>query len=172
MPHPSHETSVRALPQGVDRLIERALECTNTARIRDLLTEPPVSPSALALCVSFGDDGRARRTLHESERGRVVLFGWMPGRGSAIQSYGHSACVFRVLRGVATEVRYEIDGTGSAVELSRDHFMPGSVVVCASREVHAILNDAAASEPLVALQIQRPAPHATVYPPASMGDVA
>lgn len=172
MPRPSQDSPVRALPQGVDVLIARAMECTSASKIRELLAEPPVSPSALAHSPAFDDDGRSTRVLHEDGQGRIMLLAWLPGRGSAIVSYGQSVNVFRVLRGVATEIRYEVNDSGSAIETSRDHFLPGSVVVCEVGEVHAILNDAAASEPLVTLLIQRPAPHLTTYRSAPAGDAS
>lgn len=111
----------------------------------------------------FDPSGPARRVLHESEAIAIVLIGWLPGQASEIHDHGGSQCGLRVLRGVATEQRYEADGDGRARLVSKDRYLAGSVLCCDGTDIHRLGNAPDASEPLVTLHVYRPRPVMRVY---------
>ncbi|MCW5777152.1 MAG: cysteine dioxygenase family protein [Phycisphaeraceae bacterium] len=151
------------MPQGIDNLANLAIERPDLEGLRDLLVTLPESLLALGACAVFDSAGRTRRVLFESQGLSVVLCGWLPGQRSEPHDHGGSLCALRVLRGVATEARYEITQDGRAREVERDDYLPGSVLACDGSDVHALINDRGSSEPLVTLHLYRPTPLMTEY---------
>jgi predicted metal-dependent enzyme (double-stranded beta helix superfamily) len=156
-PRPSH---------GVAGLCFRAQHCRDVDEIRALLTDPPDGTLELVADAQFSPERYTRRVLFQNESVSVLLLGWLPGQASEIHDHGGSACCFRVLQGVAVEARYEPDAHGDAVEVSRDRFLPGSVLGCDGTDIHAITNDPDAPEPLITLHVYRPAPVMRYFKPA------
>lgn len=161
----------RVFTDGVARFCERAGRCPDLEAIRGLLNDPGLDLGRLAGLASFESGRYTRRVLFQDDRVSVLLLGWLPGQASEIHDHGGSACCFRVLRGVAVEGRYEVDADGDAVEVSRDAFLPGSVLGCDGTDIHAIANEAGADEPLVTLHVYRPAPVMRYFKRAEKGEV-
>lgn len=146
---------------------ERARRCRDLDAIRALLADLPDEIRSMWRRTEFDPAGYTRRVLHRDESVSVLLLGWLPGQASEIHDHGGSACCFRVLRGVAVESRYEIDPQGAALEVSRDAFLTGSVLACDGTDIHSIVNDRAAAEPLVTLHVYRPEPVMRYYKAAA-----
>jgi predicted metal-dependent enzyme (double-stranded beta helix superfamily) len=87
----------------------------------------------------------------------------LPGQFSDIHDHDGVDCVFRVLRGVAVERRYSLDGQGHARLVSEDRYLPGSVVLSTNEDIHALGNDAASGETLITLHVYRPEARMRVY---------
>lgn len=153
--------------EGVSTLCVRAGRCPDLEAINLLLGDPGVDLEALASVTEFADDHYTRRVLFQNQQVRVLLVGWLQGQASEIHDHGGSACCFRVLRGVAIEARFELNGAGHAVEVARDLFPPGSVLGCDGADIHSISCDPVADEPLVTLHIYRPAPVMRYFAPTS-----
>lgn len=108
-------------------------------------------------------DQYARFELESSEEALIVLIVWLPGQFSPAHDHGGSTCTFRILRGIATEQRFE-RAVGDRVRLvEEDRFLPGSIVSCDGQDIHALGNDAANAEPLVTLHVYRPRPAMNEY---------
>lgn len=166
--HSTH-TGLRALPQRLAPLADAAARCGSLEALCALLRDLPQPLLTLAACAEFDPSQRTRRVLHQDNNISVLLLGWLPGQTTEIHDHGGSRCAFRVLRGTATESRYELDAHGLAVEVESDEFLPGSVIGCDGAEIHSMRNDRAASEPLVTLHIYKPAPEMRVYRPSERG---
>ncbi|TVQ59703.1 MAG: hypothetical protein EA379_10165 [Phycisphaerales bacterium] len=108
-------------------------------------------------------DGYVRHLLHRDERFEALIIGWLPGQFSEIHDHGGAECAFRVLRGMAVERRYESVHDSLAREVSRDVYLPGSVVACVDDDIHSMGADADASDPLFTLHVYRPEPVMRVY---------
>lgn len=135
-------------PRDLRRVLGRAARHTD-----DLTARVPLREGELT-----------RLVLTDSEELHVVLIGWPPGQHSAPHDHGGSSCMLRVLRGVATERRYELDDDGFAVEVEADVYLPGSVLECDGDDIHALGCDAGASEPLFTLHVYRPRPAMREHP--------
>lgn len=153
----------KALPAEALWLARAAERCERLAEIRHLLADLPHPLLQIAACSGFDPGHYTRRVIHEGPHATVLLLGWLPGQSSEPHDHGGSLCAFRVLRGVATESRFELNAAGHAVEVSCDTFLPGSVLGCDGSEIHAISNDPAAGDPLVTLHVYRPAPVMRTY---------
>lgn len=164
MPHSLKQPAVRSLPPELEELCAALHHLEGLSELRGALTALPESlRAALPKCVRFNPDSYTRQIVHECDRICVMLLGWLPGQASEIHDHGGSVCALRVLQGVATERRFEIDAFGLAVERSRDDYLPGSVLGCDGADVHSLGNDPAASQPLVTLHVYRPAPRMNFY---------
>ncbi len=155
------------LSTGVSEFCTEARRCLDLEQIRALLTDPPFDVAALLEQAEFSPDRYTRKVIFSDDALSVLLLGWLPGQASEIHDHGGSACCFRVLQGIAVESRYEPDANGDAVEVSRDRFLPGSVLGCDGTDIHAILNEPAADDPLITLHVYRPAPVMRNYRPAT-----
>jgi predicted metal-dependent enzyme (double-stranded beta helix superfamily) len=107
-----------------------------------------------------------RTVLFSDAQATVVLIAWLPGQFSDIHDHDGVECVFRVLRGIALEQRYSLDGDGHARLVSEDRYLPGSVVLSTDEDIHALGNDAASAETLITLHVYRPEARMRVYRPA------
>lgn len=109
---------------------------------------------------------QCRSVLWRDAQATVVLIAWLPGQFSDIHDHDGVDCVFRVLRGVAVERRYSLDGEGNARLVSEDRYLPGSVVLSTDEDIHALGNDAASAETLITLHVYRAEARMRVYRPA------
>lgn len=93
----------------------------------------------------------------------LVLIAWRPGEFSPAHDHGGSSCLFRVLRGVATERRFAFRADGRVRTVEEERFLPGSIVACDGEDIHALGNDADQDEMLITLHVYRPRPKMRTY---------
>ena len=124
-----------------------------------------VSPQDIAehLAGRAKPDQYTRIELAASAAELVVLAIWLPGQFSAAHDHGGSSCTLRVLRGVATEQRFERVAKGRMRVAEEDRCVAGSILSCDAADIHALGNDAAGAEPLVTLHVYRPRPVMNPY---------
>jgi predicted metal-dependent enzyme (double-stranded beta helix superfamily) len=115
-------------------------------------------------------DRYGRREVYSDDELTVVLIVWLPGQFSVPHDHGGSACNLRVMRGVATEQRFELRKDGRVRVVEEDRFLAGSIVSCDGQDIHALGNDAESSEPLVTLHVYQPRPAMTEYVAVEGGD--
>lgn len=94
----------------------------------------------------------------------LVLIVWRPGQFSPPHDHGGSRCIVRVVRGIATERRYEVDSGGLAHLIDAERFHAGCVTRCNGADVHAIGNDPTRAEPLLTLHLYTPSPEMRTFP--------
>lgn len=108
-----------------------------------------------------------RTELVASDDLLVVLIAWLPGQFSEPHDHGGSSCLLRVLRGVATERRFEPQGDGPVSILEEDRYLPGAVIACEGNDIHALGNEADHVDVLITLHLYRPQPVMREYRVAS-----
>ncbi|HZW09362.1 MAG TPA: hypothetical protein VFF69_05605 [Phycisphaerales bacterium] len=143
-------------PLEIDRLAERAQGCANVRELQALLEQLPPSLLALERFARFDAGSASGFALFEGSV-QIVVCGWLPGARSEIHDHGGALCALRVLSGHATDIRYELDRDGLPTEVSRDVYLPGSVIAYREADIHSIGNEGAASEALLTLDICAPA---------------
>jgi predicted metal-dependent enzyme (double-stranded beta helix superfamily) len=144
---------------AVDRLLAdlRAMDARAAlGRVRPEDVDPNADRYATA-------DRYARFELVSPEEALIVLIVWLPGQFSPAHDHGGSACTFRVLRGIATEQRFERTTDRRVRAVEEDRFLPGSIVSCDGEDIHAMGNDASSAGPLVTLHVYRPRPEMNEY---------
>lgn len=146
-----------------DEAVERLLADLRTSDARTALGR--FRPQELALEVQRHATAAqfTRFELVSSEKELIVLIVWLPGQFSPAHDHGGSTCTFRILRGIATEQRFERAGGDRVRLVEEDRFLPGSVVSCDGQDIHALGNDAANAEALVTLHVYRPRPAMNEY---------
>jgi len=112
----------------------------------------------------------ARFELVSSDEELIVLIVWLPGQFSPAHDHGGSACTLRIMRGLATEQRFERAGDDRVSMIEEDRFLPGSIVSCDGQDIHALGNDRVNTEPLVTLHVYRPRPVMNEYRIGSGGE--
>jgi cysteine dioxygenase len=161
---PLHPGSVALA--AAQALAEAAAGRRSLSDLRALLEQASEDLLSLHEAAQFDRDRYTRKTLVQTQDVSVLLLAWLPGQTSEIHDHGGSLCTLRVLRGVATESRFELDANGLAVEVSREAYLPGAVLGCDGTDIHAMGNDGAASDPLVTLHVYTPAPVMRLHTPA------
>lgn len=100
----------------------------------------------------------------------VVLIGWLPGQASLPHDHGGSACIYRVLRGIAEERRFELLPSGEVRVEAVERFAADANIRCDGEDIHSLGNPVDATSPLVTLHVYRPAPAMRFHPIAAGGD--
>ncbi len=88
----------------------------------------------------------------------MLVLTWLPGQRSPVHDHGHSTCVVRVVRGVATENLYRLreGGAEKRAYMTRD-LRPGIVTRAPGSSIHSLGNNAeSGGETLVTLHIYSP----------------
>lgn len=120
----------------------------------DSLTEPP-SSEELRLWISaldiddaeldpycrFTAEGYARNLLRRGVHCEALLLCWQPGQESPIHDHGRSACVFRVITGIATETSFEAAPQGSSRPAETRHYTRGHIGGSNGGHIHRLGNE-------------------------------
>ena len=93
----------------------------------------------------------------------IVLIVWLPGQFSPPHDHGGSTCTLRIMRGIATEQRFERVADGRVRVVEEDRYIPGSIVSCDGADIHSLGNDRTNADPLVTLHVYRPRPVMNEY---------
>lgn len=124
----------------------------------------------LASHAGFDLVGYRREELIREDGLLVVLIGWLPGQASPPHDHGGSACVYRVLRGVAEERRFERLPSGEVRVEAVERFAANATIRCEGEDIHSLGNPVDATAPLVTLHVYRPAPAMRFHPIAAGGE--
>jgi mannose-6-phosphate isomerase-like protein (cupin superfamily) len=140
-------TPLRALAAHVERCLGAGEDRPDVDALAAALAGAlAATPGLLSLAQSarFADEIYVRIPLLLDERYEVRLLCWRPGQSSALHGHGASACAFRVLTGVATELRLD----GSIVRLAAGQ------IAAPAPGIHQVCN--LGDEPLVTLHVYAP----------------
>lgn len=146
-----------------DQTVQRLLADLRTSDARTALGRFRTDDLALDVQRHATSAQFTRLELVSSEKELIVLIVWLPGQFSPAHDHGGSTCTFRIVRGIATEQRFERAGGDRARLVEEDRFLPGSIISCDGQDIHAIGNDPANAEPLVTLHVYRPRPEMNKY---------
>ena len=120
--------------------------------LADWLARSPIGVDDLASFVKFDDRRYTRNLVCATEHWQVLLLCWRRGQCSPIHDHRGSICAFKVLRGTALEVLYEITTRGRARFTTSHDLPPSGVSAQADADIHRVI----AIEELITLHIYAP----------------
>lgn len=140
-------------------LIEYLDSLEDRAALADLLIELSqlqVSCDDLAEHVRFSNRGYMRNLVHGGEWYHLLAICWKNGQRSPIHDHAGSSCGVRVLRGVATETRFEFAPNGHIKAVGSRDLAEGSVCGSQDADLHQVSNLQAGTADLVTLHVYSP----------------
>lgn len=157
-----------------DRSLESLLAALRTAagdaEVERVLEHRRGTLERLASSAGFDLSNYRREELIREEGLLVVLIGWLPGQASPPHDHGGSACIYRILRGVAEERRFERLPSGEVRVEAVERFAADATIRCDGEDIHSLGNPVDATSPLMTLHVYRPAPAMRFFPIAAGGD--
>lgn len=144
------------LVDGLNRRLGSEAARPRVATVRRALAGVVVDGEAIAEWFPFSSEAYVRVTLYHTPRRQILLLGWLRGQRSRVHDHGGSICGVRVLSGIATETRYELNPAGLAVPVDRATMAAGEVNVSGDADLHRLGNAADAEQPLLTLHVYEP----------------
>lgn len=146
------------ISQNLKQLVEgvNALGRSVTpAALKAVFERSGVTLADVADFVEFDPATYARSTVYASDEVEILVLGWRPGQASAVHDHAGSTCGVKVLKGVASETRFEPAGAGGEPKvIGFERHVEGDVVAMADTDTHQIAN--LDSEPLITLHCYAP----------------
>ena len=147
-------SALRRSPALIDLFayLDRRLETPPLPDLADWLARSAIGVDDLASFVKFDDRRYTRNLVCATEHWQVLLLCWRRGQCSPIHDHRGSICAFKVLRGTALEVLYEITTRGRARFTTSHDLPPSGVSAQADADIHRVI----AFEELITLHIYAP----------------
>jgi uncharacterized NAD(P)/FAD-binding protein YdhS len=112
----------------------------------------------LAAALGFDESGYRRTILHSSPHYQVLLLCWRSDQRSPIHDHRGSNCVVRVIKGRATETRFEPSPCGRLLPVWTQSHKAGDIAASCGSEIHQMGNFAGPGHNLVTLHVYSPPP--------------
>ncbi len=112
----------------------------------------------LADVIGFEDECYRRAIIHSRDHYQVLVLCWRSGQRSPIHDHRGSSCVVRVLRGCATETRFDATPCGRLAPTCSHEHKEGATTACCGEEIHQMGNFDAPGRDLVTLHVYTPPP--------------
>lgn len=125
-------------------------------KLEALLHETTIAVEDVAEYARFSERGYTRNLVRGGEWYHLLVLCWRSGQRSPIHNHARSTCGVRVLRGVATETKFEPTPCGLLKPVASRDLRAGAVCASQDSDVHQISNLQAAGEDLVTLHIYSP----------------
>ncbi|MFG0257563.1 MAG: cysteine dioxygenase [Phycisphaerales bacterium JB043] len=149
---PSHiPHSLRSFLDHMEQITERA----SLDWLREAMASLTVTRDELEPFVHFREGCYERVLVHRSEHYELVCLCWKPGQRTPIHDHHGSSCGLRVISGVATEIRYDLDDDGICRRSSRHDAPAGTVCASQDGDMHEIVN-LSDSDELISLHCYSP----------------
>ena len=161
-------------PAALDPLL-RYLRGLETGRadldtLQRLLVESRVTLEDLRGYLHFEDRSYCRNLVAESPWFNVLVLCWKSGQRSPIHDHAQSVCAFKVLKGVCSEVAYDLQPDGSVRPARTRDYRAGEIVASHDSETHEVSNLQDGGVELVTLHVYSPPlKNMKVYSPAGTG---
>src|ERR1051325_10891829 len=126
------------------------------AELRDQVTRLSIRCEDVADFIRFVDLRYQRNLVRADEWYHVWVMCWKSGQRSPIHDHASSACVVRVLRGVATETTFAFAPNGQIKAVGARDLSAGSVCATQDGDLHQISNLQAGAADLVTLHVYAP----------------
>ncbi len=129
----SFQGLIDALAQQVEQLI-----CVDDARAILERFEPNISE--LNAYLNFSDVKYQRNLVFKNDYFEVLVLCWKPGQVTPIHNHRHSWCGVRVLKGIATEFRFEETPCGTWIPADQERVYEGGVTSSFDTDTHILGN--------------------------------
>ncbi len=140
------------LLQYLDGLTGRAPIETLEQRLRSL----NIQVEDVAEYARFNEANYRRNLVCSGEWYHVLVLCWRSGQRSPIHNHAESTCGVKVLRGVATETRFEMTPSQLVKAVSSHDLDEGLVTASQDADIHQISNLQAPGSDLITLHIYSP----------------
>jgi cysteine dioxygenase len=144
--------ALEALFQYLDGLEGRA----SLRALESALGRAEIGCDDVAEHIRFWDRSYARNLVRAGPWYHVLALCWKNGQRSPIHDHIGSSCAVRVLRGVATETKFEVAPSGDIYAIGSRDFLAGSVCGSADTDLHQVSNLQGGGADLVTLHIYSP----------------
>jgi cysteine dioxygenase len=119
----------------------------------------PLSIDNLGRYLVFSPERYVRNRLHDGPGYHALVLCWRNGQRSPIHNHRGSHCGVKVLRGVATETRFERAPNGLVLPVQSRDLPEGHLCATADEDIHQISNLQAGGADLVTLHVYSPPLH-------------
>jgi cysteine dioxygenase len=132
--------------------------------LQQLLNNLDISRADVEPACVFSDSTYRRNPLQTGPSYDLLLICWRPGQQSAIHDHAGSACAFRVVAGVGTEIRYLLVPGARGVRPDQTRRLNTGDVCCAvDKDIHRVANLSDHGEDLITLHLYSPPLRMNVY---------
>lgn len=104
----------------------------------------------------FNDARYQRNLVRAGEWYHLLVLCWRSGQRSPIHNHAESTCGLKVLRGIATETRFEMTPCGQVKAVSSRDLPAGWICASQDADIHQVSNLQAEGADLVTLHIYSP----------------
>lgn len=140
------------LLEYLDGLTERAPLEELDRRLRSLnLTVADVADYA-----RFNEANYRRNLVHGGTWYHLLVLCWRSGQRSPIHDHAQSTCGLKVLKGIATETKFEMTASGLVKAVSSRDLENGLIAASQDADIHQVSNLQADGEDLITLHIYSP----------------
>lgn len=143
----------------LDDLVAYLDELRQPAELDELvawLGDLAVDAGVVAAHIRFSDRGYTRNLLCNGTWYHLLVLCWKNGQRSPIHDHAGSRCGVRVLRGTATETKFERAGNGHIKAVGSCDLPPGSICASQDTDIHQVSNLQPGSADLVTLHVYSP----------------
>lgn len=150
-----HSTGIRAL----EELFRRWDSCDGPIRLRTLkraVAELPLEREDFEPFIRFSDSCYQRCLLHRGPAYEALVLSWRSGQRSPIHDHAGSACVLRVLEGVATETIFAPSPCGQLFPTRSRSARAGAIRASFDSDIHQLANLEPPGHDLVTLHVYSP----------------
>jgi cysteine dioxygenase len=124
--------------------------------LRHRIADADVDLEDLRPHLNFGERGYVRNLIRAGEHYHLLALCWSSGQRSPIHDHAQSACVFRVISGVATETVFEPSASGQLKATHSREYHTGEVVATQDADIHQVSNLESPGVDLVTLHLYTP----------------
>lgn len=124
--------------------------------LADVLAGMNIECDDVAEHIRFWDRSYARNLVRAGTWYHVLALCWKNGQRSPIHDHVGSSCAVRILRGVATETKFQIAPSGDVYAVGSHDFRAGDVCGSADTDLHQVSNLQGGGADLVTLHVYSP----------------
>jgi len=146
----------------VERLFTRLDQFSEPLSLEALLAwqqDIEISIGDVEPFIRFRGDHYQRNLMHAGPAYHALVLCWRAGQRSPIHDHANSACAVKVLRGTATETRFERAPNGMIYATDSRNLSAGAMCASFDSDIHQISNLQAGDADLVTLHVYSPPLH-------------
>lgn len=143
---------LRPLIEYLNSLTGRA----DLAVLEKLLGDLDITEVDLQPVCKFKSERYQRNTVSQTEWYELVALCWQAGQRTPIHDHRASSCAFKVIKGTASETRFNRTPSGLIRPVQTKDLEPGYVCAAEDADIHQVANAQGDSAPLITLHIYSP----------------
>lgn len=117
-----------------------AVDARDVASLAAMLESSQIGPADVEHEATYSPESYSRKLVFDSPKCQAWVMCWMPGQRSPIHDHKGSACAMMVIKGVATEIKFERT-TGQLTRVAgHRQILQGQVCATFDEDIHQIAN--------------------------------